>query len=253
MRTVLALCLGLVFAFLTPHSACAVPELINHQGVLTDPGTGDPIVGTTPVVISLFQGGTAVGGGTIVYTENATLMTDIDGLFNHLIGSQATNIDDAHTLSASDFETGQPVWLEFQIGGSPLLPRSAVVSTPYALHAATASSVTSGCVRIQGVANEFLADAGNSGFAWLTVTVNGPSGPIAGLLDTDFGIASPIIPSAGSALTKDTFSPAPVDGVYSYRIVPAVGTWLAGTYHVSIAVSTPDGEAVTIVKLTVDL
>ena len=90
-------------------------------------------------------------------------------------------------------------------------------------------------------------------FSISSVTVNGPSGPITGLLDTDFGIASPILPGGGAALTKGVFAPSPVDGVYSYRVVPAAGTWLAGTYHVSVAVSTPDGEAVTIIKLTVDL
>ncbi len=150
------LCLSVVAILLGAMTTAQadVPQLINYQGILTDPGTGLPVVGSTPAVISVYQGGTSMAGGTLVYTEDATLTTNDNGSFKHLIGSEATNADPEHTLSPLDFVTSDPVWLEVEIGGSPLLPRPQLVTVPYAMAVGTvdgsSGGVISGDVSISG-------------------------------------------------------------------------------------------------------
>jgi hypothetical protein len=144
MRTVVWLTVVAVLLIGAAAARADVPHLINYQGILTDPGTGDPVVGSTPAVISLYRGGTDLAGGTLVYTENVTLLTDGGGRFNHLIGSQATNADPAHTLSPSDLVTSDPVWIEVEISGAPLLPRPQLVTVAYGMAVSTVHGASGG-------------------------------------------------------------------------------------------------------------
>jgi len=145
-RTLFCLSAVILLAGAVTTAQADVPQLINYQGILTDPGTGEPVVGSTPAVISVYQGGTSMAGGTLVYTEDATLTTDDNGLFNHLIGSQATNADPEHTLSPSDFVTSDPLWVEVEIDGSPLLPRPQLVTVPYAMAVGTVDGSGGGVI-----------------------------------------------------------------------------------------------------------
>ena len=107
----------------------AVPRLINYQGVLTDPATGDPLPdGNYPMTFSLYEVAT---GGTPLWSETQTVSVE-DGLFTVLLGS-------AQPLELEDF-TGT-TYLGVKVGADPeMTPRQQVVSVAYALQAQEAAN-----------------------------------------------------------------------------------------------------------------
>ncbi|MFO7917183.1 MAG: tail fiber domain-containing protein [Anaerolineae bacterium] len=105
------------------------PLLLNYQGRLLDPATGDPVAdGDYEVTFSLYDAET---DGTDVYSETQTVRVE-EGLFNALLGSSTS-------LSASDFD-GTDRWLELEVDGEPLAPRQRIASAPYAIQAQEAKN-----------------------------------------------------------------------------------------------------------------
>jgi len=61
-----------------------IPKLINFQGILRD-GSGNPVANQTkPVTLTIY---TASSGGTIVWAETTSIITEANGLFNIILGA----------------------------------------------------------------------------------------------------------------------------------------------------------------------
>ena len=119
------LLLAAAYAVAAPGPQYAtVPQLMNYQGVLTDPVTGELVPdGDYEMTFSLYDVAT---GGTSLWSETQTV-TVADGLFSVLLGS-------VQPLALEDF-TGT-TYLGVQVGADPeMTPRQQVVSVAYALHA----------------------------------------------------------------------------------------------------------------------
>jgi hypothetical protein len=112
-----------------PSAQSGAPMLLNYQGRLTDPGTGDPKPdGVYNVTFNIYNAGT---DGNLIWSE-AQAVTVSGGLFNVLLGSVTA-------LSVDDFD-GTARWLELVVEGETLNPRVRIVSTPYAIQAEEAKN-----------------------------------------------------------------------------------------------------------------
>jgi trimeric autotransporter adhesin len=114
-----------------------VPDKINYQGKLTNPG-GQPINGPVSMVFKIYSG---PSGGSALYTETQTV-TVANGIFNVAIGSV--------TPLALPFNV--PYYLGITAGtDAEMTPREAVLTSPYAFQAVSAVSATS-ATTAQGLA-----------------------------------------------------------------------------------------------------
>jgi len=97
----------------TPAAVADVPQFINYQGMLVDPG-GHPV--TTPVNVT-FTVYDAVVDGDPKWTESCIVTPDSQGRINIALG--ITNpIDDG-------VFAGPARWLEVQVDGDPpMVPRA---------------------------------------------------------------------------------------------------------------------------------
>jgi len=120
-------------------SGTGVPQLMNYQGRLTN-SSGSPLDTTVSMIFTIYDDST---GGNAKWTETHPSVTVTDGLFNVLLGSVSTIIDD--TVFNSDTR-----YLGIKVGSNAeISPRSRLVSAPYAfkaLNADTAAVALSGPV-----------------------------------------------------------------------------------------------------------
>jgi hypothetical protein len=104
--------------------AIAVPRLINYQGKLTDPATGNPVPdGSYDLTFAIYDTAT---GGTPQWTETQTAVQLKNGLFNVKLGAVAP---------ITDVPAGGNCWLQVTVGTTPIAPRIQLTSTPYAYNA----------------------------------------------------------------------------------------------------------------------
>ncbi len=120
---------GLILINPGSHALSSVPNLVNFQGILTEPG-GLPVVdGAQSVTFRIYD---AASGGAALWTETQSLTT-AGGLFHTLLGSV--------TAFPAGVFNGTPRYLEVQVNADPpMTPRQQIVSVPYAFHAGTADS-----------------------------------------------------------------------------------------------------------------
>ena len=123
---------GLILINPGSHALSSVPNLVNFQGILTEPG-GLPVVdGPQSVTFRIYD---AASGGAALWTETQSLTT-AGGLFHTLLGSV--------TAFPAGVFNGTPRYLEVQVNADPpMTPRQQFVSVPYAFHAGTADSANS--------------------------------------------------------------------------------------------------------------
>ena len=107
-------------ALSTAGSALAVPSTLNYQGQLLVNGT--PATGPVTIIFRMFDAAT---GGTELWTETDNV-TVTSGLFQ-------TTLGDGTALPATLF-TAQVPWLEMEVNGTVLAPRTQFQSVPYALN-----------------------------------------------------------------------------------------------------------------------
>jgi len=103
----------------------AVPMLINYQGELRDPGTGDPLEGTYDILLRIYNDPTDTSPTALVWNESHLGVEVEDGKFSVILGS-------ATALSATDF-SGPDRWLEMQVGAETLSPRQRMTSAAYSI------------------------------------------------------------------------------------------------------------------------
>jgi trimeric autotransporter adhesin len=121
--------LGIVFLSLAAgmcgFASAQVPDLLNYQGRLTDPG-GNPVTASVPMVFKLY---TVASGGAAVYTETQTVSVT-GGIFNVAIG----------TVTPLNLPFDVPYYLGVTVGAdAEMAPRQAVLSSAYAQRADTAN------------------------------------------------------------------------------------------------------------------
>ncbi len=97
------------------------PRLVNYQGFLTDT-LGNPV--TNPSLSMVFSIWNASAAGTQKWTETQSIAVE-KGIFHVLLGNITPIPDTVFTASTTRY-------LQISVGGSPLTPRTRIVSAPYA-------------------------------------------------------------------------------------------------------------------------
>ncbi|GAB4322453.1 MAG: tail fiber domain-containing protein [Candidatus Zixiibacteriota bacterium] len=125
------LVLALILMARSAHAA--VPLLINYQGILSD-STGVAYDTSVAMTFTIYN---AASGGIVEWTESHATVPVVEGRFNVLLGS-ITPIHDSVFASPTRY-------LGIQIGGDPeLVPRTQLVSVPYAHRSATVDGASGG-------------------------------------------------------------------------------------------------------------
>jgi len=120
-----------------------VPQLLNYQGFLTNPG-GAPINASVTMTIKLYD---ASSGGSVLYTEIQPSVSVNNGVFNAVIGS----------INPLTLPFNAPYWLTVTINADgEMNPRQQVTASAYALRAANADALAKG-----GTAGQMLTGTGS--------------------------------------------------------------------------------------------
>ncbi len=117
-----------------PAQAATPPSIVNYQGVLRDQN-GNPLTGTYDMVFRFMDAETA--GNEIMVDQHSTVLVS-GGLFGVSLGSGAvTDGSGPGTYISLDFtfRDFSSVWLEVQVAGETLSPRTRMQAAPYALNA----------------------------------------------------------------------------------------------------------------------
>jgi hypothetical protein len=108
----------------------AVPMLVNYQGELRSPTTGETVPdGSYDIVFKIYDvqsAGTALWEGTHS-SGNGNPVAVSDGIFSVILGSGTGNALDALVFSEANR------WLEIQVGAETLLPRQRITSVVYSI------------------------------------------------------------------------------------------------------------------------
>ena len=216
MTKAFALALALSLApQLSLAAAPVVPATMSYQGVLLDAG-GAPQTGNVDLTFRIFD---ALSAGTLLYKQSLTNVPLVDGVFAVTLGPNGLATDTPANPLTTSFSsavagdlaaTGTTRFLEVTVGASGALPRTQILTVPYALEAAHALSATH--ADTADVANEALAVNGLSSEALTEVFEHfnfdgGPpnNDPLEGLGDVDGdGIANFVDPDNDNDSISDT-------------------------------------------------
>jgi len=170
-----------------------LPATMSYQGVLLD-SNGDPQTGNVDLTLRIYD---ALSGGTLLYKQVFTGVALTDGVFSVQLGPVGSATDSPTNPLTTSFEdalagdlaaTGQSRFLGVTVGASGALPRTQIVSVPYALRSSRAASadqadVASDTDAVGGVPSAALTQI------WENVSFDGGGppndDPSEGLQDTD--------------------------------------------------------------------
>lgn len=147
-------------------SANAVPMVLSHQGRLLD-ASDAPLSGTFTIVYSIYD---APVGGTQLWMEDHVGVVVTDGLFSVELGSVVPLTADivAGSGGGGGGGGGSLRYLQVQLSGQPpIMPRTALVSSPYSI----ATERVSGDFR-SGPGIIVIGDTTTSGYATFGEKVN---------------------------------------------------------------------------------
>jgi hypothetical protein len=98
------------------------PVTLSIQGRLSD-RSNTPITTSKDVEVRVYRGGSAasVDSGTPVYKEQTNITPAAGGVFEYRIGTGAPI--EGHTLTLSDLQTTEPLYVLLIVDGFPLLPK----------------------------------------------------------------------------------------------------------------------------------
>ncbi len=129
----------LVLVTITVAAAQAdIPRMLNYQGIITN-DQGDPITqNELSVRFLIYPDSTGEGPGTTLWTE--VIEKDIvDGELIHNLGSVIPFSDTLFTR----FDT---LWLEVQVDGESIEPRTRLLPSPFSLRVETIDAATGGTI-----------------------------------------------------------------------------------------------------------
>ena len=121
----------LLSSFFISNPAFAVPLQLTQQGRILD-SNGAAVVGTHNIVFRIYDAET---NGSMVWTETVVAQFS-NGYYSTILGTDTqTNPLDSSVLQQ------YPLYLEVQFNNTPMTPRQAINSAPYAQIAGVAESV----------------------------------------------------------------------------------------------------------------
>ena len=175
-KVTLLLSCTFVFVFaLSNQTRAAVPQLINYQGRVTD-SAGVPLDG--PFDIVQFTIYDAESAGNAIWFEEHTTIVVTDGLFNVLLGSVTELVDTVFN------DTNRYLGISLDGGVSEIMPRTRLVTTPYAFRVNTVDGASGGTISGDVVIQSDLTVDGNIGIGTTSPTtylhIKGPTGPTGG-------------------------------------------------------------------------
>ena len=132
-----AIVLLLAAVLASGFAVAQVPRAINYQGVLTN-AAGIPLT-SPPAVAMTFALFNVASGGAALWKESQSVSVT-NGVFDVTLG--AGTLVGGVQLGNLAFDV--PYFLEGAAGGETLAPRSALSSSPYAIHAASADGLATG-------------------------------------------------------------------------------------------------------------
>jgi len=217
LRSLLCVLLGLALVSGPRRAEAAISTLITYQGFLKD-NTGTPVNNTLTLTFSLFS---ASSGGTALWTEVHMGVGVAGGIFSVQLGS-VTAFPPQLFLNSS-------LWLETNVSGSVVGPRTQLGATPYAFHAAVADSLVGGPGMrhfITRLGNQITTNGGLQTSAvclagevatgggavtsaasggQINITASRPEPETAGSTPTSWRISATNVGSASGTITVQTF------------------------------------------------
>jgi hypothetical protein len=130
----LMMCCVLPISAQQPAAAAngVVPPMVKFSGVLTDVNS-KPLTGLVGVTFSLYKDSQ---GGAPLWLETQNVQIDKNGHYSVMLGSTSSP-----GLPGNLFVSGEARWLGVQAQGQAELPRTLLMSVPYALKAADAETL----------------------------------------------------------------------------------------------------------------
>ncbi|MEM6684305.1 MAG: hypothetical protein AAF617_00805 [Bacteroidota bacterium] len=224
--------LSLVMLLITITTFAQAPDLINYQAIIRNDSGNLVQDSNVGIRVSILQTNAT---GTAVYTETHTASTNTNGLVTIMIGGGTTSDD----FSTIDWSTG-PYFIKTETditGGTnyTITGTSQLVSVPYALHAKTASSISSqnnevsdiqvSSTNIVPVSNYLVFDA----FDAIVYVYNSTTGVWSSQTINPSVSQTSVLSSNGNFLVFDDFD----NIVYAYS--NATGTWFSQTINPSVS------------------
>jgi len=220
------LVLGLTFIVAFAFTVWAAPGKIDYQGYLED--GGDPVTDTVQMVFKIYD---AASSGNQKWTETHSPVVVLGGLFDVTLGSSTTIPDTVFS--------GDTRYLQIQVDGTTLNPRTQIVSSAYAMRVNTIDGADGGTI-----AGDLTAGKGNFGTdnvnggtnAFVAGEDNGASGNYSivggGLNDTASGVYASV---AGGYRCVASDSGATVGGGSGNTATHKYSTVGGGEYDTAMA------------------
>ena len=115
--------LSLLFLFLLPLQALAIPAYLSHQGHILD-SNNQPLTGVVSMTFTFYDSAT---GGSDVWNESLDVSFD-DGFYSVVLGTDTNN------PLLQDYFDGSDRYLGITVDeNGEMAPRSMVTSVPYAM------------------------------------------------------------------------------------------------------------------------
>jgi hypothetical protein len=201
----------------TGEAHAEVPQLINYQGRLTDPG-GKAITGTYTFTFRLYDDATA-GDKQWEEEQTLSLVQADNGIFNVVLGTVAE-------LTTVDFNS--PLWLSVQVADDDeMTPRQRLTATGYAINADSLDSLDS--------AKFMRTDVDTSTSGKLTITRSGLAILVKPTTDPEANTALIDVQNAAgsSKFSVDTEGDVTVAGDLTVTGTLSGSTTISGTTNAS--------------------
>ena len=127
-----------ILIILVSVSLAEVPHMINYNGRLTNSPSGTPVTGIVSMTFTIYD---ADIGGDSKWTETHPTVSVVDGLFNIILGAGTPPVPIEDTVFS-----GTDRWLEITVGAGTIVPRTKLVSTPYAFRVSTIDGASGGTI-----------------------------------------------------------------------------------------------------------
>lgn len=145
------------------NAGASVPQLIQFSGVLKD-AYGKPLSGIQGVTFAIYQD---QEGGAALWMETQNVTPDAAGHYTVFLGAASNGVPNYL------FASGQAKWLGVRSSGRPEMPRTLLVSVPYALKAGDANTLGGMPPSAFLLANSLAAVAGSANTSGASPTSTG--------------------------------------------------------------------------------
>jgi hypothetical protein len=208
------------------------PAGVSFQGVGFDP-LGSPLEGPHDVVLRIFDDPVSTAPSDRIYQESHPATGFVDGVFGVVIGTGSAA---SGPFAASLFAVSPDLWLEVEIAGEVLVPRTKFQSVPFALQVAkeavTSSEIRDQSVHSVDVLDETLGGSDIRNGSLLAADLGDEAG-------ADFASGDQNVTLGATAIVRSVSITAPSAGVVIVNasgvanIIPSGGISLASTCSIT--------------------